>query len=98
MTRFRLTLDFILDPHLAAVLCRLISKYALLVIGLTLAVTIIFIQLLPGVRFENIPGKLDLPPHDPLRRDLDEFQSKFGSGEIIIIGTELRHPPERPHR
>jgi len=69
-----------------------IRRHSVLIIAVTLTITFILGSQLAGLRFENNPGQLDLPPDDPVRRDLDTFGEQFRSGKVMIIGMERSAP------
>jgi predicted RND superfamily exporter protein len=69
--------------------CGIIHRHAGWTVALVLCITIVFGAALPQLRFENVPGKLDLPPDDPVKIQRDYFESTFGRGETIIVGLEF---------
>lgn len=67
----------------------IIDQHAGWTVAVVLCVTLIFGAALPRLRFENVPGKLDLPSKDPARVQRNYFESTFGRGETIIVGLKF---------
>jgi len=75
------------------VCCRsIIDRHAKWTVAITLIVTLVFAWALPQLRFENAPGKLDLPPDDLVRMERAGFEERFGGGETLLIGLQFDRP------
>jgi len=70
--------------------CRpVVERHAKWTVAVTLLVSLVFACFLPHLRFENAPGKLDLPADDPVQADRDEFEARFGGGRTLLIGLQF---------
>ena len=67
---------------------RLVERNWVWIVALTIGLTLFFAAFLPGLRFENAPGQLSLPPDDPIRTQFDDFARRFQSGSVVIIGID----------
>jgi len=67
----------------------IIHRHAGWTVALVFCITVVFGAALPHLRFENVPGKLDLPSQDPARVQREYFESTFGRGETVIVGLEF---------
>lgn len=67
----------------------LVDRFAGWTFTIILLITIGGLWALRDLRFENATGKLDLPSDDLVRVQRDEFESRFGGGQIILIGLQF---------
>jgi predicted RND superfamily exporter protein len=82
-------MKWLLDDTIPRRLHGLVKTHAGATVTITGLITVLFVGALFNLRFENAPGKLDLPADDAVRADLDRFESRFGSGELLLIGLEF---------
>ena len=67
-------------------LLPIIDNYAFRTVLISGIITILFLCILPSLKFENTPDKFGLPSDDPVKIERDNFESLYNPGQLILVG------------